>query len=101
LYLRNCNIDGAKIIPNAIKTKGKPNKVKKFGAPLDDAPHIQKMAKPKKTNPKGIENKPGSTNAFLTGLPLQITFSFASNSLSNIDKKFASYLNTGRHLPTH
>jgi hypothetical protein len=72
---------------NPTKTKGKPNREKKEGTPAEAAVHIQKKAKAKKINPNGIEIKPGSMNAFLTGLPIQITFSLAFNSLFNLDKK--------------
>ena len=70
--------------------KGKPKREKKSGAPAEAAVPIQKMAKAKKINPNGIETKPGSINAFPTGLPLQRTFSFAFNSFSNLGKQIPS-----------
>ena len=68
-----------------IKTKGKPTKENSLGAPADVAVHIQRKANPKKINPNGIETKLGSMNAFLSGLPLQSTFSFAFSNLFNFD----------------
>jgi hypothetical protein len=84
-YLRICHNKGPIVIANPTRTKGKPNNVKKSGAPAEAAPHIQKMAKLRKIKPNGIAAVAGSTNAFFSGLPFQRIFSFAFNSLSILD----------------
>lgn len=87
-------MDGPKAIASPARKKGKTNKLVKNGAPVETIVHIKKMDIAKKTNPNGMEVKPGSINAFLTGLPFQRTSSFAFNNLFNPDKDFTSYVNT-------
>lgn len=85
LYLTSSTMEGPNVNANPTRTKGKPNRVKKPGAPIEAELHIQKIEKARKINPKGIAASPGSMNAFLTGLPPQTTFSSLCNNLPNLE----------------